>query len=74
LIGLAADIDLEEFSPNYEETANQTNARFGRKLVEKGQGWISSSMLPSCQKKYGTYLFLPGHPTGLLAGQWQIIG
>ena len=32
LIGLAADINLEEFSPDYEETEYQTNARFGRKF------------------------------------------
>ncbi|KAE9369753.1 HET-domain-containing protein [Stipitochalara longipes BDJ] len=38
LIGLAADIDLDEFAPDYEENEDQTNARFGRKLVEKGQG------------------------------------
>lgn len=38
LIGLAADINLEEFPPDYDETEAQTNARFGRKLVEKGQG------------------------------------
>jgi Heterokaryon incompatibility protein (HET) len=38
LVGLAADINLEEFPPDYEETVDQTNARFGRKLVEKGQG------------------------------------
>jgi hypothetical protein len=38
LIGLAADINLEEFRPDYGENADETNARFGRKLVEKGQG------------------------------------
>jgi hypothetical protein len=38
LIGLAVDINLEEFPPDYEETWEQTNARFGRKLVAKGQG------------------------------------
>ncbi|TVY43817.1 Heterokaryon incompatibility protein 6,OR allele [Lachnellula subtilissima] len=38
LIGLAADINLEEFPPDYEETPYQTDLRFGRKLVEKGQG------------------------------------
>ena len=38
LIGLAEDINLEEFPPDYEETPYQTDLRFGRKLVEKGQG------------------------------------
>jgi heterokaryon incompatibility protein (HET) len=38
LVGLAGDINLKEFAPNYEETIEQTNARFSRKLVEKGQG------------------------------------
>ena len=38
LIGLAADINLEEFPPDYEENEDQTNARFARKLVEKGRG------------------------------------
>ena len=38
LIGLAGDITLEDFPPDYEETENQTNARFARKMVEKGQG------------------------------------
>lgn len=38
LIGLAADINLEEFPPDYEETPYQTDVRFGEKLVEKGQG------------------------------------
>jgi hypothetical protein len=38
LIVLAADINLEELPPDYEETPYQTDARFGRKLVEEGQG------------------------------------
>ena len=38
LIGLAEDINLDEFPPNYEEFPYETDARFGRKLVEKGQG------------------------------------
>jgi hypothetical protein len=67
-------LNIEEFSPDYEETANQTNARFGRKLVEKVQGMDLLFHAPSCQKKYGTYLFLPRHSTRLLAGQGQVIG
>jgi len=38
LIGLAADINLEEFPPDYEENEDQTNTRFAKKLVQKGKG------------------------------------
>jgi len=31
-------MDLEEFPPDYNEPEYETNARFSRKLVEKGQG------------------------------------
>ncbi|TVY16338.1 Heterokaryon incompatibility protein 6, OR allele [Lachnellula arida] len=50
LVGLAADINLEEFPPDYEETPYQTDLRFGRKLVEKGQGMdllFHATKLPS---------------------------
>jgi hypothetical protein len=38
LIGLAGDISLDDFPPNYNELSVHTNTRFARKLVEKGQG------------------------------------
>lgn len=38
LVGLAADIDLKVFPPDYEESERETNARFSRELVKKGQG------------------------------------
>lgn len=38
LVGISADINLSEFPPNYNETEEQTNLRFGRILVQKGQG------------------------------------
>jgi hypothetical protein len=38
LAGLSCDISLTEFRPDYDETLEQTNLRFSKLLVTKGQG------------------------------------
>lgn len=38
LVGLAGDVTLNVFPPNYEESERETNARFSRVLIQKGQG------------------------------------
>lgn len=38
LAGLSCDINLADFRPDYDETLEQTNLRFGELLVRKGQG------------------------------------
>ena len=38
LVGLARDVTLKDLPPDYEEPEFETNARFSRALVEKGQG------------------------------------